>query len=75
MSRAHRAQGKFLSSAPCPPLCCQAEGRDEKVKSNVKRTVSLIALGLIVTLVAGGCLIIKDDRGRHRGHYKQGEKR
>jgi hypothetical protein len=56
-------------------LCSQAERRDEKVKSNVKKIFSLIALGLLLTLIAGGCLIIKDDRGRHRGHYKQGEKR
>ncbi len=45
------------------------------MKSKAGKVVSLIALGLIVTLVAGGCFIIKEDRGRHRGHYKQGEKR
>ncbi len=45
------------------------------MKSKAGKVLSLIALGLILTLIAGGCFIIKDDRGRHRGHYKQMEKR
>jgi hypothetical protein len=41
----------------------------------MKKILSLTSLVLIIVLIAGGCFIIKDDRGRHRGHYKQMEKR
>lgn len=42
------------------------------MKKNKLAIIPAIAVAL--SLVASGCIVIKDDRGRHRGHYKQPEK-
>lgn len=40
-----------------------------------KKTRFALAAVLVFMLVAAtGCIVIKDDRGKHKGHYKQPEK-
>ncbi len=39
-----------------------------------KNRIALAAVLVFMLVAATGCIVIKDDRGRHKGHYKQPEK-
>lgn len=47
-----------------------SQSRDGKLVST-----AALAISLAVSVIAGGCIIIKEDRGLHKGHYKQHEKK
>ena len=34
----------------------------------------IVAVCVAIAFTSSGCIVIKDDRGRHRGYYKQPEK-